>query len=219
MKNKRKAIVLASSILGCIAVVSAGFAAWVIAGNTAEATAEGNIVVDTVTDKSISLGTAWKDSKNSIVFGWGDYTAQEDDWLVNEEATTAENLSVTLTLTVGNFSNLSDTGVSYTVTTTGGSYENAVTDNLVGALPNGTIAKTSFTEVGTTNTATYELTLTFTWGSAFGGENPENPLKYYNEQTYSPALASEAKTNLEKLETYLKDVTFEVTLTATANNN
>lgn len=216
MKNKRKAIVLASSILGCIAVVSAGFAAWVIAGNTAEATAEGNIVVDTVTDKSISLEVAWKDSKNSIVFGWGNYTAQENDWLVNEEATTAENLSVTLTLTVGNFSNLSDTGVSYTVTTTGDSYENAVTDNLVGALPNGTIAKTSFTEVGTTNTATYELTLTFTWGSAFGGENP---LKYYNGQTYSSALASEAKTNLEKLENYLNDVTFKVTLTATANNN
>lgn len=217
MNNKRKAVVLASSILGCVCIASAGFAAWVITNN-AEHAANGNIVVDTVADKSITLSTTWKDSKDSLVFGWGDYTPQGSDWLVNTEPSTAENLSVTLVITVDKLANLSDAGVTYTIEAVANtesypsaSYANAVSNNLVSALPeSATIAKSAFASAED-GTGTYSLELHVTWGSAFGGQNP---LKYYNGQTYTAELAATAKTNLEKLNTYLTGVSFKVTLTA-----
>ena len=55
MKNKKKSIFLASAILGSVALVSVGFASWVITSTPEPHAETGEIVVDTVEDKRISF--------------------------------------------------------------------------------------------------------------------------------------------------------------------
>ena len=57
---KRKTLTLTLSILACLALIGVGFASWIISADAIKE-AEGNIIVDTVTDKSYVISAAsWK---------------------------------------------------------------------------------------------------------------------------------------------------------------
>lgn len=67
----------------------------------------------------------------------------------------------------------------------------------------------------TAKTATATIKITFGWGTAFGGENPENPYNYYNKQDYTYERAQEANKNLTELYNSLNGVNYKVTVTGT----
>lgn len=202
---KRKTLTLTLVLLSCLALIGVGFASWIISANTTEEV-EGNISVDTVTDNRLTVTTAWLNEKNSVVFGWkeGTYT---NNWLKNTDTNYAENLSVTLVVTVKDAKgNAKDAAATNGVTATiqgDEKYTTAKNANLVGELPEAVVEKVEG------QTGVYHVTFTFTWGSTFNGQNP---LEYYNNQGYTDELATAAKTNLDSLSA-LKDSKFTITLT------
>lgn len=216
---KRKTLTLTLVLLSCLALIGVGFASWIISADTTKE-AEGNILVDTVTDNRLTVETEWVDNKSSVIFGWKNVESITNPWLKNSDMSAetsqyAENLIVTLKVTVKdaegkNAKNAATDGVKATISilddTQKTAYNQAVTDNLVGSLP---IASITNTETGI-----YLVTFTFTWGSEFGGNTPTNPYIYYNQQDYSEEIATAASTNLKKLET-LKNINFKITLTVT----
>jgi hypothetical protein len=201
---KSKAIIILSSVLGCAALVGAGFSAWVITQGDSK-TADGTIVVDSVTDKTVAITTSWKNSLSTITFG-GLATHPTGAWLIDSDKT--ENLTCTLSITVTNYTVLNTLSVACTEVDAGaGKYSTAASANLVGALPTFTDQKSACT----TGTGTFDLPVTFTWGSAFGNENPET---YYSGKDYA-TYGAEAKTKLNALNTDLTRVSFRLTITAT----
>ena len=217
---KRRIITIAVSFLLCIGMVGAGFAAWVITGDTTRAK-QGSIQVQEVVDKRLNISLAWKetgvtgdDDDAKIIFG--KHESDTCPWLANDDDT-KEKLTATLVITVSNHKDLLDVGLTYNFTfaiaetgatsTTG--YSLAVGDNLVGALPTiNSVTASSATD----ETVTYEVNVTFSWGTAFGGVNP---LTHYKDVPYSDTTANQAKANLENLNTYLTDVGYSLTVTGT----
>lgn len=225
--NKRKSIFLLSAILGSVALVSAGFAAWVITGDDAVETEAGTIVVEDVSNKSIEISYNWTTS-NEIVFG----TTTKDDtatnsWLKNE-STKTQNLEATLSITVSNYDMLDSFAIGFKAVAAENSgitdeeattkWSNAVTAEYVVAPE---IPQTFAWNVNEeTNTATYSLNLVFKWGAHFGGINPIN---YYNAHKKTDVIpetettyAADAETSLSTLYDYLENVSYKITLNATA---
>lgn len=83
---------------------------------------------------------------------------------------------------------------------------------------NGTveIKLSDFTHAENATTATYELTITFAWGSHFTRESTVvNPYTFYNKQTYTTELAKDANTALTAINTNLSDVSYQVSIVET----
>lgn len=102
MRNKRKGILMASAILGSAAIVSTGFAAWVVSTNVTE-TATGNIEVDTVNDERIVFEQkpTFVDSDDTISFGAPSNMKIANAWLTNNSAAAKyEDKDVTFTFKV-----------------------------------------------------------------------------------------------------------------------
>lgn len=223
MKKNKKSVFLVSSILGCTALVSVGFAAWVITGSPAEKTADGTIQVDTVDNNIVSFVTAssgWvgaddqlDPNSNKIVFGGKATTGRE--WLVNE---TLENRTVTYRFVIENYNALDS--VSATITASNSTnYTSAVSKGYVAELP--TIAPIEHGDKGWTAVGgkptqmSYDLEITFNWGEYFGSKNP---MEYYNDGTKTAATHGvDAEQKLTELYTLLSGVTYTLTLTATAS--
>ena len=201
---KRKTLTLTLVLLSCLALIGVGFASWIISANTTKEVS-GNISVDTVTDNRLTIETTWLGNKDSIVFGWKEGT-YANNWLKNTDSAYAENLSVTLVVTVTDAEGNATAAKSVTASIKGDEkYTTAETANLVGSLPAASV------EPVEGETGVYHVTFTFTWGSAFGAKNP---LEYYNSQSYTEDLAATAETKLESLYA-LKDANFTITLTVT----
>lgn len=223
MKKNKKSVFLVSSILGCTALVSVGFAAWVITGSPAEKTADGTIQVDTVDNNIVSFVTAssgWvgaddqlDPNSNKIVFGGR--ATKGGEWLVNE---TLENLTVTYRFVIENYEALDS--VTATITASDSEkYQDAVEAGYVAELP--TIAPIEHGVRGWTAVAdqptqmSYDLEITFKWGEYF---ESKNPMDYYNDGTKTAATdGADAEQKLTELYTLLSGVTYTLTLTATAS--
>ena len=88
MRNKRKGILMASAILGSAAIVSTGFAAWVITAPQ-EHTVEGNIQVDNVRDDRLAITHSWDAiSKGNVYFGRPANMDIANAWLRNDSEQT-----------------------------------------------------------------------------------------------------------------------------------
>lgn len=203
---KRRIVTIAVSFLLCIGMIGAGFAAWVITGNT-DTDASGNIQVNAVVDNRLVLAVSWQDSKDSITYGpkAGDYTY---DWLTYDENDDTESLTVTLVLTLENYASLKSSQEATTISdiSIAFAWDEAQmteyvaardTDKVVGALPTANaLTLASFSDADEDGKYTATVTFTFTWGEAFGGKNP---MEYYNNQEFTNDLATEATENLTKL--------------------
>lgn len=211
MRNKRKSIILAASILGTLAVASTGFAAFVITGDHV-ATTNGSITVDTVENEAHSITNAT--ITENLVFG--PVSSLDSDankgWMAYRNDGKDEHLSIKITLTCSN-SNTLDSTKPFEVQFTGDAkWTAAVTANLVQNW-DGTFTAT---RTETTNNWTIEIT-GFKWGSEFGNKNPMN---YYNSQDYSDALAADADTKINGTEfTGLGEATYTVTITPKTKTN
>lgn len=177
-KSKRKIITLASLFLCCLAIVGVGFAAWVITGEDTEET-KGSITVDTVSDERFVievLDSYIKETKEAVdttvVLG-GPETTPADAWITyNGEK---EDLDAVIVVKVKNYDK-QNCEVTAAITDKT-KYEYLVTAGyLADATPVVTLIGTESDTEGV-NYGIYSITITFDWGSDFGGENP---VTYFN---------------------------------------
>lgn len=203
---KRKTLTLTLSILACLALIGVGFASWIISADTS-ANAKGSFIVDTVTDNRLVATGRWitingeevtsDDDSAKVSFGAPESMEKTGAWLTNDGEGTTEKLTVVYELTV-------KTKASTPVAVTG------LTDKISCAVSCEatysdyiTLPEAVVSEVGE---GVYRLTLTFKWGSKFGGNNPYD---YYNGQDYSDELAQTALADLNAIHA-LNDVVFNL---------
>lgn len=221
---KRKTLTLTLSILACLALIGVGFASWIISANTST-NAEGNIIVDTVRDKSYVISAAsWKDGNSKISFGAPKEMNVTDAWLTNDSTDKTENLTVTYQLTVTYADTTPATGLvdSNKIVATFGApndpkYNKAISDELIIA-PESTI-------ITETSAGVYEITVTYKWGKHFANSADAtegvNPYTYYNGNgrqandiigETSTTYMQDAKTSLKTLEDIGANVEFTLTI-------
>lgn len=237
MKMKRKGILLASAILGSVAIVSTGFAAWVITSPSVSTEAQGNIQVETVKDDRVSFQVDFVDSDKSVSFGSSTVLDTDTKWLSSPTGEVEDlTVSVTVKKTEGTVKDGTLTLTNFEVgTVQDGKFvavqsfnaEYLSTGKTLIVLPTtGDSTKKTFTAEDTVLTFDF----TFAWGTAF---NQQNPYLYYNsfEEVADlgtdgvknwkngdvvfenfDALADDAVAKLGALETLLNGKSFKATL-------
>lgn len=214
---KRKIILFGVIVFMSIALISTGFAAWVMSQEKKQSTS-GNVTVGAVTEGNIEVTLdplTVKDFK---------FEPKESDTTgrVRNDKTNFESLTVTVTGTIKNTQFLKEATIKMNVKD---AVKQAETDGYI-ILPecaNSEVVLT-LTESGT-NEKKFSYDITFKWGSKFGGENPG---EYYDSAAFNPSeeeLISFEGTQEEKITAYIKSVldafhalmdtsTYEVVVTA-----
>ena len=221
---KRKTLTLTLSILACLALIGVGFASWIISADATK-NEKGNIIVDTVTDKSYVISAAsWKDENSKISFGAPKEMNETGAWLTNDSTDKTENLTVTYRLTVTYADTTPATGLvnSNKIVATFGApndqnYSKAISDGLIIAPKSTTIKELPG--------GVYEITVTYKWGKHFANsadaEEGVNPYTYYNGNERkatdkigetSTTYMEDAKTSLKTLENIGANVEFTLTI-------
>lgn len=217
---KRKIILFGVIVFMSIALISTGFAAWVMSQEKKQSTS-GNVTVGAVTEGNIVVildPLTVKDFK---------FEPKESDTTgrVRNDGTNFESLTVTVTGTIKNTKFLKEATIKMNVKD---AVKQAETAGYI-ILPecaNSEVVLT-LTESGT-NEKKFSYNITFKWGSKFGGENPG---EYYDSAAFNPSeeeLSSFEGTQEEKITAYIKSVldafhalmdtsTYEVVVTAKLN--
>lgn len=219
---KRKTLTLTLSILACLALIGVGFASWIISADAIKE-AEGNIIVDTVADKTYVVSGSWLDDKSSITFGAPATMNAHNPWLTNDSEGKTENLTVTYQLTVKYGDNTPATGIKDKITALvvapeNASYTAAVNGGLIIAPKNATVEETA------EGSGIYNITVTYKWGKHFADSADAtegvNPYTYYNAKTATDKLSGtettymqDAKTSLETLSKIEASVKFTLNIT------
>lgn len=217
---KRKIILFGVIVFMSIALISTGFAAWVMSQEKKQSTS-GNVSVGAVTEGNIEVildELTVKDFKFEPKEG-------DDTGRVRSDGTNFESLTVTVTGTIKNTQILKEATIKMNVKD---AVKQAETAGYI-ILPecaNSEVVLT-LTESGT-NEKKFSYNITFKWGSKFGGENPG---EYYDSAAFNPSeeeLSSFEGTQEEKITAYIKSVldafhalmdtsTYEVVVTAKLN--
>lgn len=216
---------------------SVGFAAWTIK-NEFDSKTDTSLKLSadaTVKDERIKLDQnecKWSDSDVEFKPVVDSSKKYAHSWLSVSDQLTAENLTATYvvkgTATKGTKLNITaeftdetkpgaDT-IAYAEIVKLGAKDTNKT-GVVGNLPDAAISsgndgQSSTITVGDNGAFSANISVTFAWGDAFGGQNP---YEYYNNQDYSEPLANEAKANIEYLK-YLPNCSFKLVVTVTASN-
>ena len=212
---KRKSLSLLLSGLLTVCLTGVGFASWLIVqGEKVEATT-GEVVVETVEDKTMSITTSWKDSKNT--FNFTGVAGANTGWL-RSDTTEPERLSLTLVVTVQHAAYDADKTIdiefeasnptNYTTVTTADKRpaDGDQTYLIAPSISDHAIVETNIAEDGS---YTFELPITFQWGEFF---EKKNPYTYYQGKDYS-TYVEDATEALEELYTLLDNMSFTITLT------
>lgn len=227
---KRKFLTIAISIFALIAIVSVGFASWVISRREDPQTKDGTISVETVSNNNLITMKVEIESDSVIRFSHPSDSEITDPWLKSEGTEIGEeHLRATITITLSD--SLGDSEKINLATSVNDNSKNGYANLIKNDETDGKnyIDKIKLVKNGQDYTSGEVTTLSqgdftgnvckidvvFRWGSKFGNKNPYN---YYNEQTYSATLAQEAQAALKNLEDDLKEVTFTVTVTLPASN-
>lgn len=231
-KTRSKVIAASIAILSSAAVVSTGFAAWVISGGDSKPVT-GTITADAVTNSyhtikgEIAWGTGEK--AGSIAFGAPAKMENTNAWLKNTNNPLTEKLEAVATFTVENV-NDGETDLIESVTMEETDFEKkyaAISDTAekngyVCALPTYKKDSTSMTDAGiyltaaerqTDKTVTYTMTVKFAWGKYFTKDGAiVNPYIFFNEMTKESTNFSEANKVLNSIYG-LNNVGFKITVT------
>lgn len=217
---KRKIILFGVIVFMSIALISTGFAAWVMSQEKKKSTS-GNVTVGAVTEGNIEVildELTVKDFK---------FEPKESDTTgrVRNDNTNFESLTVTVTGTIKNTQFLKEATIKMNVKDAVKQAE-AAGYIILPECANSEVVLT-LTESGT-NEKKFSYDITFKWGSKFGGENPG---EYYDSAAFNPSegeLSSFEGTQEEKITAYIKSVlyafhalmdtsTYEVVVTAKLN--
>ncbi len=219
---KRKTLTLAISVFALLAIISVGFASWVITRPLEADPVAGSIQVDEVTDLNISITTKWVDEQGiettnpKIIFGNKSGADATKDWLYNNSLG-EQNLEVYLQVTV-KFSDkevLKDKKIVAHFEAVAGedadvqTYKDAISEGYIqGTNHDSDIDGFEITYDNLLSASngeyTTKLTIKFDWGLAkFGGLHP-------TEKWTSVADANDAKTTLNELYNKLKGISYKV---------
>ncbi|MDD7315716.1 MAG: hypothetical protein PUH11_08325 [Bacilli bacterium] len=162
---KRKAIIFGVMIFMSIALISTGFAAWIISTN-AKNQQNGNIEVGVVTEKNIKIeDVKFKDGKKSFIF---EPKETDNTGRVRNDGSNFESLSVTIEGKITNVEYLNTLMITLNLPTTLSTAASATKNYIV--LPE--CAKSAQEVTVDRQTGLFSYTITFKWGSAFKDQNP-----------------------------------------------
>ena len=223
----KKNLVMFTSVFASLAILSTGFAAWVISGGDTNEEKIGDIIVDKVEDqRHIIQKVECVDTANEgkIIFGHPEDATT--GWLKNNDTKTVEKLVTVFKVTVLNagsatVGSIFDNTCSVTATTNADNFASAVTKEYVSELP-----AVKFVSSATAADDADKLSadgsifvrLEFKWGSKFTKEGLGanlNPYKYYNSFTVTEK-GDEANTVLGEMNTMLTGVQFKLKLVTKA---
>lgn len=223
---KKKTLSLLLSGLLTVSLTGVGFAAWYITANT-ETSASGDISVEEVKDARVGLETSVTDA--NVHFGADKGQLQDSDCWLKNNGTDGEDLEFSFDLTVTNTTYLTSVEISFAVheefndsgvKTTNNAATFAAASNYVVAPdldPDTTGVQSTVTfsksDIALWTNGKKTFNLNFTWGSAF---NYKNPYQYYNSQTYSATLGSQADTALKAIYA-LNGLQFDIKVKANVN--
>ena len=190
---KRKIILFGVFVFISIALISTGFAAWVMSSD-AQDDATGNVNVGLVNDASLKIEITNKDALEGFTFQFepaeGDNTGRVR--LDKETPEIHEELTFTITGKISNPEILAENGLTIQMTLPAGMAK-AIELNYIVA-PECVAAPKAIT-VNENGEFTY--TITFTWGAAFNSMNPS--LYYDNDADGLLVSDADAKVALENL--------------------
>ena len=183
---KRRSLTVLLCLLAIISLASVGFASWVIsAGDTDQAT--GNIQVEQVSDKRLVISDVSLTAQDFILAGKPASPVAEN-WL-KVSGDTTEVLTTTLSFKVafkdGTTVVTENTGKNASITV---EWDLTTLELLEGAVEAGYILAVPQLNLTGSNGA-YSVTITFQWGTKFGGIAPVgegagtaglNPFNFYN---------------------------------------
>ncbi len=217
---KRKIILFGVIVFMSIALISTGFAAWVMSQEKKQSTS-GNVSVGAVTEGNIEVildELTVKDFKFEPKEG-------DDTGRVRSDGTNFESLTVTVTGTIKNTQFLKEATIKMNVKD---AVKQAETAGYI-ILPECANSEVVLTLTGSgTNEKKFSYEITFKWGSKFGNVNPG---EYYDSAAFNPSeeeLNGFEGTQEEKITAYIKSVldafhtlmdtsTYEVVVTAKLN--
>ena len=206
---KRKTLTLTLCLLACFAVISVGFAAWIIT-NDAREEVTGNIQVDTVTDSRLSIEID-SEAGSTITFGKPEGYA-DGGWLINDDETT-EVLTATIVFKVkkGNDYVAFDAQGTEKIAVSATFASNITTEENKGVENKTliTLPQEALTVVKGEAENTYKIVLEFGYGETFGKVNPYN---FYKDKEVNTD-GDNALANLQKLYS-LNAKTYTVTISA-----
>lgn len=226
MNLKKKSLIFIC-LAGLACVVGTGFAAWKIKYDSeASASNSGTLKADTVevgSGLSISGGKWSKDGSDldKVEVKFGADTSGVDAsnvWYENTGSIGDTTGTYTYTFRVTVYGENTKTQVTTQPTlNVDDSHKSAWGEATTGEKPLINYEVSEINAPSGSGTGDYSFTVTFSWGSGFGGMNP---YKYYNDGEKTAASnGSEATANLQKLEA-LNGATFTVSTTlSTAINN
>ena len=212
---KRRTLTLMICLLSVLSLVSVGFASWIITANDTQE-AEGNIQIETVTDKRVFIKNQAVDG--SIIFGapatMGTVTEGITPWFTTETGTKTEDLTAVITFDVvdskGDAVDRSKVTIeaSVAVKTSEGTTFQALVDAKY-------IEKAPVVVVDESN---FSITVTLNWGELW---NKVNPYNFYNAHEVDDIISEtqtygdHAATNIAAFAA-LNDLEYVVTITAKA---
>ena len=181
MRNKRKGILMASAILGSAAIVSTGFAAWVITAPQQQ-TAVGNIQVDNVRDDRLTITPTWDSTSNgSVYFGAPATMDIQGAWLRNDSVGKPEVMDLDLTL---NFK-YNDTDNGKTTDDINGTVAVSIAVNDGKTIDASLIELPKFATSYEVVKGKVNIPVSFKWGTYFGSTGgvttDTNPYNFYND--------------------------------------
>lgn len=189
---KRKIILFGIFIFVSIALISTGFAAWVMSSDAKENTG-GNVEVGLVNDASLKIEITNKTELESFKFQFepaaGDNTGRVR---LDSENPLTEQLEFTITGKISNVEILATNGLTIRMELPEGMQKAIDLNYIVApACVNGDVPITVEPD------GSFSYTLEFTWGSAFNGMNPS---LYYDQDPAGLLIEdAEAKATLENL--------------------
>lgn len=184
---KRRIIVIGIMIFACIALISTGFAAWIISTNATNEQ-NGNISVGKVTDSSITIENVQLSTTN---FYFEPLESDTSGRVRREEGGNYESLSVTVTGEIHNAQYLSELKIYLDLTQAEGVKAAAAANYIV--LPECAQYEVVVTDLVVVNetTKSFSFVVEFKWGSVFDGINPG---EYFDKYYPNPDYVDEATT-------------------------
>ena len=163
----RKLIAVGGLVFASVALISTGFATFVISNN-ARQQVDSNVEIGTISSASLEFDSVAITDNKSFKF---DGALGDNEGRITTSSGASENLTIEITGSIKNAQYLKN--CTYTLTVPQGVKDAATKGYIV--LPNCATSEVEVTKVGSVsanNIQNFMCTIEFAWGEAFGGANP-----------------------------------------------
>ena len=222
--SRRKWVVGGVAFFGSIALLTTGFATWVVGVQQTDDKDNVNVTVDTTINEFVTFSLSLLDTDNSIKLG---ETKQPDDapeGKVNivkiDEVTGDLTVKIdSLNIEIGNDALDSYTQIDFAITSNNNdvssqqfpaeSIRTGAAWSYLSAPASILLTNENITKADGTNTTTYTLkpsstlTLNFGWGDFFGEQSPAN---FYNSKYHEDKLGEDLSDVIDKINTEMDDM-------------